>query len=300
MMVEFMGSIFGRSLEANRHLYSSSLSAFLGERISESIEVRRSDQLNQITATERPLSSILGLEIRPAEHYDADVPLFSYSPQDLEEFKKIDSLMFEGLDAGGFMEHMQVSMDLAFRLSRTEFIHTHALYKTIFELFDLMKFSSNQRCPIYAPGYLDTRPTAPSTSSTPILQDRTALYKLFVAERGFVPNLSKIDDVLHLREDKRLAPLRDTLRTWENEIRGSDVSAIQVVRKDVAKAQRELKKFGALAKAGQYISYASLPIGVADLFMQTPFSLVAGAVGSAMDIRARVGLERMSWFNFGT
>lgn len=298
-VVDFLGDIFGSVFDTQKDLYFGCLSDVMNKQFGK-IKKSESARLCGKETSGRDLRSILGLEVRSAALFDAGAEQFSYLPMDLLEFKELDHLL-----TGGFMgvckELLLLTAEMTCRLDRSEFLRTHAHFKTVFELYDLMKFSAMHHCPLYVPGPIAGKPAeARSSRCTSVLQDQSGLYKIFLSERGYVPKLDSIDTLLRLREDKRLRPLMQTIHAWEEELQNSDVTALDLIRRDLDKAQREIRKLGNLVKLGQYISYASIPIGVADMLMMTPFSLVSSVVGVALDIKARFGLERFSWFNFGT
>jgi len=60
-----------------------------------------------------------------------------------------------------------------------------------------------------------------------------------------------------------------------------------------------MKRAKAESQIGQLIGYLSIPIGAAELFLGTPFSLIAGAIGLAMDRHATRRIDKLSWINFG-
>ena len=190
-------------------------------------------------------------------------------------------------------------MSFAFRLSQSDYAVAHAFWKAVFEVVDLLNLSEKMRCPIYMPLDIPIEDNTPTPDNV-IDEDLRRIYKIYVSERGFTPKIDCIQDLLRLREDKRLDPLREILKTWQNELSKEDVDGMNYVRKEIEAARTEVKKLDKYSDLGRFIGYASLPMSVVDLTIGTPIGLFMAPIGAAVNVWAKQKAKKFNWLNFGT
>jgi len=240
----------------------------------------------------------MGLFLRGPEYREAEFPVFSYYPDDLLSFAEVD----ERLSTHGpnFTGHMERVLQLGFRLDPTAFIRVHAFWKSFLELVNMLRISEATGNPLFVPSTVDVRPAEYSKQRASSTTDMIRVYRLYLTERGLIPSLECIDDLMRLWDDKRLERLRDVLRTWVDASRSDDIGRTDLIRKDVNRAKRELRNLGRMQRAARLVGYISMPVAVADLAMGSGLGILLAPIGPAVDLYSGLRLRKLSWLNLGT
>lgn len=124
-------------------------------------------------------------------------------------------------------------------------------------------------------------------------------FQIFLEEIEFVPRLTKIDDVLRLRGDKRIKNFRETLYQWSLILREGNIAAERRIRHDIREANKGLKQLGEWEKVGQWVTYISLPLSVASVFIGMPLGLVLTPISLTSRVYTDLQKRKYRWLMIG-
>lgn len=147
-VTDSLRGLFGHHFDANRSFYGSLISEIIGDLIP---DTTRYDIQSLVGAgpSFNSMFEIMGLGIQSAELQDSNIPLFSFLPGDLSEFREKDNSLFDF--SGGFENYAKLGMEFSFRLNHSDYVLAHSFWKALFEMIDLLHFSEQNKCPIYMP-----------------------------------------------------------------------------------------------------------------------------------------------------
>jgi hypothetical protein len=102
-----------------------------------------------------------------------------------------------------------------------------------------------------------------NSDRTPDGDDRVHAYKLCQVtmshELGYAPDVNDIDDLLRLRHDKRITRFRQLLDQWCRILPSGDAALIKGIKKDILKANRELRHLNQWRTVDRWLFWAQLP-----------------------------------------
>ncbi|WP_420629892.1 hypothetical protein [Candidatus Leptofilum sp.] len=220
----------------------------------------------------------------------------SYRPEHFSNFEIVDEILTT-TSADSQMEQLRASgNDCGWDFN--DFVSVHSVWKSIFELTNMLHFSQASSSPLFVPSTAEIK-VSHNPEYMNNSMDAVQLYRLYLTERRMLPNVTCLEDVLRLREDKRLKTFRKVLNSWMEISQGDDLKAIEEIRRDINKATSEISKLGEYQKFARLIGYISLPIAIADVIMGSPFGLLLAPIGPAVDLYSTLKLRKFGWLNFG-
>jgi hypothetical protein len=112
------------------------------------------------------------------------------------------------------------------------------------------------------------------------------LRTVLAEDRGVLPRIRNIRHALALRRDPNLRSLRKVLVEFNTAVQQGNTNELALARREVARAKRAMKRRESWQRRLDWVSYFSLPIGVAEGLTGAPpiagLSLaVLGATGTA-------------------
>jgi hypothetical protein len=119
------------------------------------------------------------------------------------------------------------------------------------------------------------------------------------------PSLPRIQGIKHallLRKDPQLKAMREQLKVLHGGLNTGDRSAILEATREIQKSRRALKRRASWDKALAWLTYMSVPVGVAEVLMGSPPLIgtsvsIIGASGTATVRRIE---KKNKWVLFGT
>jgi hypothetical protein len=292
LMGEFLGSLpelFGPYYVNNASLFSSDASSALK---TESIDLCRTTEL----------PDLMGLRLINWTRFptpEEALAAIAYNPSDMRTLWQLDKSVYRAR-AEASPRQLKAVLELAARASfrGPKFPFVHGFWRSAFELLNLLSASQISKRPLLLSdhskqNHANAQKPAKSTS------DALAVYKLYLAEATYVPRLNSIDDLLRLRSDSRLRSLRNVISEWLEAYNNDDMAIACKIRRDVALAQKDVRKLNRARRAGSIISYLSLPVSIAELFAGTQYGLGLSLVGTCLELQAKYRLEKFGWVQFG-
>jgi hypothetical protein len=176
-------------------------------------------------------------------------------------------------------------------------VRLHAFWRTVFELLGLIAASSQGRGTIFMPSSVPV--AISSRSQVSVSEDLVGIYRMYLRHRTTAPRVESIDELLRLREDRRLVPLLTVLGTWLEAGREGDIDLARRVAADVGSAEKDLKRVKKLQHFSDIASIISLPVTIADAVLKTPFSLAFAPIGPAVSLWTRSKTKKFGWLRFG-
>jgi hypothetical protein len=115
------------------------------------------------------------------------------------------------------------------------------------------------------------------------------------------PRIQSIEQVLRLREDKRIIKFREKILEWTEYLSEGDIKSEERVRKDIRKANKELSKINTAQKVSTFSTILSVPAFFADLIFSGGAiggTLLVGSIGSLCYEYTKK--KQYEWLLFGT
>lgn len=282
--IKNLSPIFDHYLNHNIYYYSNVFNAMHGD--DEQIYIPEHIELSE-------LFSQMGLKkssVEELENKNINFKLFSFMPSDMEnlwfEFK---NRKFENL--------IESTVNNVMRSNPQKLFYIQAFWRTIIEFNQLLKLSIDEKYPLVMPENLMGNDKLRGNAH----KEEMMIFKIFLSERLTIPRLDSIDDVLRLREDRRILPLKNVLNEWNSEYHahnGDMTRTINRIKKDISLAEKDIKRLEMRKKVASIITYISLPVGVAELFTGTPISLIAGGLSGLTCYHADKKLKNQ-WLHWG-
>jgi hypothetical protein len=119
-----------------------------------------------------------------------------------------------------------------------------------------------------------------------------------------LPSLPHIDGIRHallLRKDPYLKAMREQLGVLNGGLSAGDSTAILEATKEIQRARRALKRRQGWDNVLSWLTYMSVPVGVAEILMGSPpiVGTSVSIVGAAGTAAARQAAKRNEWVLFG-
>lgn len=216
----------------------------------------------------------------------------------MEEVDFILDLILER-DEGRFYK------DFIFRRARGREFRTScslalvAVWEATVRLRGLIEISSKKNLPVLTSMVKVGSRKAMELPISPVKAEYQQAFQIFMDEVSVVPNIDSLDNVLRLRDDKRIRNFREVLQVWAAELKTGQVSAEQKIRREIQKANQELKRLKNWREIGGWITYLSLPISVASLLSGIPAGLGLTPLGLATRIGADLLEKKYKWMLVG-
>lgn len=185
-----------------------------------------------------------------------------YAPQVMEFLAKglavnladLPEFLFTPVEGGGNM-----GTSIAFRF----WAALHQINNTLLDTIGLLESSQDLQVAATASWPLPKGFTSKSqVSSHP--NDLFRCYYIFLEEVDAFPIVTSIEDVLRLREDKRIKIWRESLYAWAAELEAGKTESEKRMRKEIRLAMRDLKRVGKVRNISGLVTVVSLPIGIAE------------------------------------
>ena len=281
--IEKLFPIFKHYLNKNIYYYSNIFNSMQGEG-TEEIKIPDVIQIEE-------LFSQMGLKRLSAEEMEnINFNLFSFTPYDME------NLWFE-LKIGKF-ENLIESCVYNFMASDPhKRFFLQAFWRTIIEFNKLLKLSIDEKHYLIMSDNLIENHELIKNSN----KDEIMIFKIFLSERLTIPRLESLEDLLRLKEDKRITPLKKVLSEWNYEYNTNSCDIIKIrnrIKNDLALAEKDIKKLERRKTVSSIISYICIPIGIAELFTGTPVSVIAGGLSGLTCYNADRHLKNQ-WLHWG-
>jgi hypothetical protein len=138
------------------------------------------------------------------------------------------------------------------------------------------------------------------SSHHPVPDDAIQAFK-FCLPNMHMPKIQTIEQVLRLREDKRINKFREKILEWATLLSIGDVDSEKKIRTELKEANKELSKIETAQKLSTISTILSVPAFFADLF------ITGGAIGGSL-MASSIGVlyyqhskkKKYEWLLFGT
>jgi len=108
------------------------------------------------------------------------------------------------------------------------------------------------------------------------------IYRLLIEDMCF-PQLNNIDDLLKFKENRHLKEFKKLLFEWNESVVNDEYSSLNKIKDYLKKANEKFKYFDKI-KRRPIDFYLAIPLGIVDLFLGTPLSLLPLAITSYFKI----------------
>ena len=242
----------------------------------------------------------LGLRVLTPQEYEWGGIGLPYGPNDLRKIWVIEcALTGRG---GTFEEHAEAALMLGMRGDPERFLRTHSFWVAVLDLYRAVELSKlhGHVLPVASIGDPMTDATPMDMTIADLPRDRLGLFRTVLLDRGSVPRVRCVEDVLRLRDDVRFQSLQYKISEWQQAIASGQIEDIADLRNAVASqadvASRSLK----MDLAGRFLTWVSAPIAAYDASRGSLLGLPVALVAPLADIAIRRNERRHSWVRLGT
>jgi len=281
-----LSEIFGYYFDQNIDIYHDILKNMYGKNKRKK---KSFDKLNILNA--------MGLKPLNAEEFEKNknnlinMPGISFSPDNLENLWLDPRYNTEE-------EYINKGMQLAFADNEDDFFYIQSFWKTVIEFQNILDLSSDKELPLIMSEDISVNNNLTINKNN----DELGLFKIFLSERTSLPRLSSIEDLLRLRDDKRILPLKEILKEWNYEYNHNNKDLnkiIMKIRNDMNLAEKELKKFDKIKNISGLVGYINIPIGLIEIFSGTFIGGIAGAATGLINIISSKSNKKNQWLYWG-
>ena len=223
-----------------------------------------------------------------------------FVPSDLFELLENDREIFVGQTRGErFAQFAERTIYFGYRRNLKTFCYLHSFWMTFFEFQSMLRHSDSTGGPLFIPSAYEGSISNVSGGEGSA-EDDVRIYRLFLSETGRLPNVNSVEDVLRLREDKRIRSLRQVISEWRvTEVGEGHPQAVANMRRDIELATRDLHRLDGAQRIGRFIGFLAIPVAIADAINGSFLGLTLAPVSPAIDIARKWRLRRMGWMGFG-
>ncbi|WP_083007581.1 hypothetical protein [Halomonas sp. GT] len=126
----------------------------------------------------------------------------------------------------------------------------------------------------------------------------SAVVKIWLSEVEVLPKLTKIEDVLRLREDKSIENFKSSILEWADAISCGHEKAEKNLRSYIKTANKELIKIKKIQKVAGWATLISLPIEFALLMNGSP-TIPTSPIGFGLYVYEKTQHKKYDWIMFG-
>jgi len=126
------------------------------------------------------------------------------------------------------------------------------------------------------------------------------VYKIVLKDVVGFPRIESIDDVLRLRDDSSLPKFRELVFEWAKILRSGDGRYAELLRKDIKKANEDLKKIKDWARTSALTIFLALPLLLIDSIFGTPLGNILTGVSAVYELRSRKLRRENQWIMLGS
>jgi hypothetical protein len=136
-------------------------------------------------------------------------------------------------------------------------------------------------------------------NSVNISNDYIQVYKVILEEDITFPFPRTLNDAIKLSRDKRIEEFRNILNYWVTALNDNNLDDLSSLRLEIKKAKVDLTKIKQMKKIGKIVSYISLPVSVASIFLQLPLGIILAPIGPAINLKNYFTEQKHKWLSFG-
>ena len=124
-------------------------------------------------------------------------------------------------------------------------------------------------------------------------------YEIILEEECTFPFPRTLSAALKIRNDKRVLEFRQILMQWATALLDGDVGTESLLRKEIAKANREIKKISTYRKIGKIITFATIPVALASAILGAPVGIFLLPIGPAIHLKSAAIEKKNRWLLLG-
>jgi len=231
--------------------------------------------------------------------------------------RRLSEIFNEKLSSYGFIDHLiyfeNINYNYESNSDKKDFVLNE--YSDSFELEyqkvkylneylslkELLLFSSNQTIPIKLSLKLkNTNLKKLQYNPRDDLSEKYRIYQILLKEIQYMPRITCLEDVLRLREDKRITQFRDVVQYWTSLLKSADLNLEEKIRAEILKTNKELKKLGDYNKISGWATYISLPFIAIDLMTGFPIGSMLTAISGFYTFKTDYWKKQNEWILFGS
>lgn len=219
------------------------------------------------------------------------------SPFELDNLLQSNSEMnFEGYSEKRKLEALRkilINNNFDFfdlNIERLHFLNQYSHFK------ELTSFSSEMKIPIKGQvGLINANDVSIPTDK----DNAYSIYKIILDEINYIPKLHSIEDVMRLKNDKRIADFRDVINEWSIAVNVGDVNQVLKLKKNIRLANSEFKKLANYRKVGGWVTYISLPFIIVDMLIGIPIGTILTTIGGITQFQSDQLNKKHQWLLLG-
>jgi len=242
----------------------------------------------------------MGLKLLSAEEYDKSrIPFdlsdlssgISFYPFNLDNLLKVN-------DMSNFDDYCSKSLDLMAVDDLNIHYYINSFWRTVFEFQNIIELSAKKQFPLIITE--DIIPKNDIVINTK--KDELILFKIYLSKRICVPRINSLEDLIRLREDKRISPLKEVLQEWTTKYNNNNKNLnkiIERINKDMILAEKDIKKLDKIRQISGIVGFICIPVGAVELLTGTPISVITGATAGIINYFAWEKNKKNQWIYWG-
>jgi len=290
-MINDLSEIFGYYFYQNIDIYEKLFSDMYGHLNHKKKQKRKSKKVFSFD----DIITAMGLKIPTAEEYEKfynSIPFrpgISFSPNNFE-----DLWVTPNNTPSTYLKNL---IDFCFIDDLYDFFFIQSFWRTVFEFQRLLKFSAEKHLPLIMSDDISRN----NKKNLIFDNDALGIFKIFLSERISVPKLTSLEDILRLRDDKRIIPLKEIMQDWNNEYNqnNKDLSKlIERIKKDLYLAEKGIKRMDKIKEINRIVGYVCAPISLIP-FLGIPITVINIALSGIIDGLSWHQNKKNQWIYWG-
>lgn len=165
---------------------------------------------------------------------------------------------------------------------------------------ELLNFGSNTKIPIKLDSSIYPKSCVVNIDKKiKNSENHFGVYRILLEEVEYIPRLNTVEDVLELRQDKRIEDFRNVISEWSIAIMEGNRKE-ENIRREIRKANKELKHYPKHVKISGWATYISVPLVIVDILTQIPIASVLSLVSGIYNFKSNRAKKKNNWLLIGS
>jgi hypothetical protein len=123
--------------------------------------------------------------------------------------------------------------------------------------------------------------------------------RIFFKNLLLVPRIASFDDVLRLREDRRIDAFRKRIFAFAKLLQAGDVSSEDRLKKEIEESNEAVRSLGKYRRASTFMVGISVPVAVASFLAHAPLGLITAPIGVSLFTYQQLKTKKNEWILLG-
>ncbi len=202
-------------------------------------------------------------------------------------------------DSPSLVEMFKDQVEVAQRRTKSDFELGRKIQYSYGHIRNLLEASAQLNVPIFS--NIRRVPKVGAGIDKQVFDPNTRLaLGIYMKETLTIPKTDTMEDVLRLRNDSRIRNFREKISKWCTKLRAGEIGSEDAIRAEIREANAAIEDIGKYKKIGMWVTFLSVPIGVAEFLMGLPISLLTVTpLGVGLEVTSILKERKYRWLLFG-